>query len=324
MDEQEDITHFQSSFNGPFPFTHRRHRSSASRRQLRGGDADQDHVRRRARSAARRTFNHENMHQWWGDNVSEGDFNLTFFKEGMADARGVPLHGAQRGRRRGRPGRRPGSRFDTSMNNGFNGNYATASSSWTSAPSNPTVGSLSRPRTRTPGRARRTSRCGAKSSARAAGKRDEADPERVRRRQHHRAAARGRVPAVASGLDPRLLQCPARPVLPEMVRHGVSDRWREHVQQAGRSPARAERDGLRLRAGRPGHADRVQRLVHGRRVSDVAGLRRAGSHEDRLRRRPGHSAGCHHAVVRRGDDGGADPRLGGRSPRRSSATRTRP
>ncbi|MGI9006250.1 MAG: M1 family aminopeptidase [Streptosporangiaceae bacterium] len=27
---------------------------------------------------------HENMHQWWGDNVTEGSYNLTFFKEGLA------------------------------------------------------------------------------------------------------------------------------------------------------------------------------------------------------------------------------------------------
>ena len=24
------------------------------------------------------------MHQWWGDNVSEANYNLTFFKEGYA------------------------------------------------------------------------------------------------------------------------------------------------------------------------------------------------------------------------------------------------
>ena len=30
------------------------------------------------------TFHHENMHQWWGDNVSEANYNLTFFKEGLA------------------------------------------------------------------------------------------------------------------------------------------------------------------------------------------------------------------------------------------------
>ena len=30
------------------------------------------------------TLHHENMHQWWGDNVSEASYNLTFFKEGLA------------------------------------------------------------------------------------------------------------------------------------------------------------------------------------------------------------------------------------------------
>ena len=28
------------------------------------------------------TFHHENMHQWWGDNVSEDGSERTFFKEG--------------------------------------------------------------------------------------------------------------------------------------------------------------------------------------------------------------------------------------------------
>jgi hypothetical protein len=27
---------------------------------------------------------HENFHQWWGDNVSEGNFDMAFYKEGMA------------------------------------------------------------------------------------------------------------------------------------------------------------------------------------------------------------------------------------------------
>ena len=30
------------------------------------------------------TFNHENMHQWWGDNVSEANYDDTFYKEGFA------------------------------------------------------------------------------------------------------------------------------------------------------------------------------------------------------------------------------------------------
>ena len=29
-------------------------------------------------------FHHENMHQWFGDNVSEAGFSLTFWKEGWA------------------------------------------------------------------------------------------------------------------------------------------------------------------------------------------------------------------------------------------------
>ena len=30
------------------------------------------------------TLYHENMHQWWGDNVSESGYRMTFFKEGLA------------------------------------------------------------------------------------------------------------------------------------------------------------------------------------------------------------------------------------------------
>ena len=45
------------------------------------------------------TFNHENMHQWWGDNVTEANYNLTFFKEGMATL-GEYLFGARDGRDR--------------------------------------------------------------------------------------------------------------------------------------------------------------------------------------------------------------------------------
>jgi aminopeptidase N len=36
------------------------------------------------------TFVHENMHQWWGDNVSESNYNMTFFKEGLAPSDPTP------------------------------------------------------------------------------------------------------------------------------------------------------------------------------------------------------------------------------------------
>src|SRR5262249_48610659 len=83
MDTQDQITAFQTQFNGPFPF-----------------DADgviigipnasfeeemQTKITFAGGSISVGTFHHENMHQWWGDNVSEGNYNLTFFKEGYAD-----------------------------------------------------------------------------------------------------------------------------------------------------------------------------------------------------------------------------------------------
>jgi hypothetical protein len=82
MDLQPDITAFESQFNGAFPF-----RSDGvvigtpdasfeeemeSMITFAGGEIDTD------------TFYHENMHQWWGDNVSEADYRYTFYKEGMA------------------------------------------------------------------------------------------------------------------------------------------------------------------------------------------------------------------------------------------------
>ena len=66
------------------------------------------------------------MHQWWGDNVSEANYNLTFFKEGMATLRRVPV----RRPHRGRPPpaawtRRPATpRSTQSLVKQFNTNYA--------------------------------------------------------------------------------------------------------------------------------------------------------------------------------------------------------
>jgi hypothetical protein len=86
------------------------------------------------------TFNHENMHQWFGDNVSEGSFNLTFWKEGFA-VLGEYLATA----RTAAGGASSGAAFENSLLGRFNGtgNYGTSSSSfWTQAPSRPTVNSL--------------------------------------------------------------------------------------------------------------------------------------------------------------------------------------
>ena len=84
------------------------------------------------------------MHQWFGDNVSEAAFNLTFWKEGWATV-GEYLNTARNAANAaGGLGTPAGdAAFDTSLINRFNTNYGTTSNTfWTAAPSNPTVGNL--------------------------------------------------------------------------------------------------------------------------------------------------------------------------------------
>jgi hypothetical protein len=137
MDQQQDITDFQSQFNGPFPF--------ASDGVLVGippasfEEEMQTMITFAGGRIGLRTFNHENMHQWWGDNVSEGNFNLTFFKEGMATL-GEYLYVARNAESAaGGPGTAAGrAAFEQSLVNQFNANYASAGRFWTGAPSDPT------------------------------------------------------------------------------------------------------------------------------------------------------------------------------------------
>ncbi len=83
MDQQEDITHFQETFNGPFPFNADGVivgiPSASFEEEM------QTKITFAGGSISLGTFNHENMHQWWGDNVSENQYNLTYLKEGYAD-----------------------------------------------------------------------------------------------------------------------------------------------------------------------------------------------------------------------------------------------
>jgi hypothetical protein len=140
MDNQEDIVNFQQNFDGPWPMTTDGivvGTPSASFEEEMQGKIT---FAGGSIGPSLGTFNHENMHQWFGDNVSEASFNLTFWKEGFATlgeylttARGTP------------PGVTGGPAFEASLVSRFNGtgNYNTTSSSfWTTAPSNPTVGSL--------------------------------------------------------------------------------------------------------------------------------------------------------------------------------------
>src|SRR4051794_23020229 len=137
MNMQPDITAFESQFNGAFPF-----RSDgivigtpdASFEEemegmitFAGGEIDTD------------TLYHENMHQWWGDNVSEAGYRYTFYKEGMATL-GEFLYQARLAENAaGGPATAKGrAAFQASLVKQFNKTYASAKGFWTGAPSNPT------------------------------------------------------------------------------------------------------------------------------------------------------------------------------------------
>jgi hypothetical protein len=140
MDQQQDITDFQSQFNGPFPFT--------SDGVLVGipeagfEEEMQTMITFQGGSIGLRTFHHENMHQWWGDSVSEANYNLTFFKEGMARFGEYLFNARTAATAAGGMGTPSGdAAFDASLVNQFNLNYAN-NGLWTAAPSDPTPATL--------------------------------------------------------------------------------------------------------------------------------------------------------------------------------------
>ena len=103
MDNQEDIVGFQTLFNGAYPFTTAGvvvgipsasfEEEMQTKITFAGGTIGG------TTGTSLGTFNHESMHQWFGDNVSEAAFNLTFWKEGFATLGEYLCDGAQRGDR---------------------------------------------------------------------------------------------------------------------------------------------------------------------------------------------------------------------------------
>jgi aminopeptidase N len=79
---------------------------------------------------------HENFHQWWGDNVSEADFDMSFFKEGMATL-AVQLDGAHAAEQQaGGPSTTAGrAAFDRYLVIEFNSLYDVGPGAWQLAPS---------------------------------------------------------------------------------------------------------------------------------------------------------------------------------------------
>jgi hypothetical protein len=140
MRQQQDITDFQSHFNGRFPF----HTDGVvvGTPPASFEEEMQTMITFAGGSIGLDTFNHENMHQWWGDHVTEASFSMTFFKEGMATLGEYLFHARQAQAAAGGPQTAAGRKaFQSSLVQEFDHNYA-SSSLWAFAPSDPTPARL--------------------------------------------------------------------------------------------------------------------------------------------------------------------------------------
>ena len=137
MDQQQDITRFQSQFNGPYPFTSAGVLvglpDTAFEEEMQtmivfyDGTIDLD------------IFHHENMHQWWGDHVTEANYDMTFFKEGLATLGEYLFHARNAEAAAGGPATPAGrAAFEASLIHRFDSNYAKTGWLWRNTPSDPT------------------------------------------------------------------------------------------------------------------------------------------------------------------------------------------
>ena len=137
MNLQQNITEFESQFNGAYPFTSDGvligvpqasfEEEMETMITFAGGTIDTD------------VLYHENMHQWWGDNVTEGGYAQTFYKEGMATLAEFLFSARQAETKAGGPTTAKGrAAFQRSLVSTFTSVYKQAGGFWTIAPSNPT------------------------------------------------------------------------------------------------------------------------------------------------------------------------------------------
>jgi hypothetical protein len=136
MDQQEDITHFQERFNGPYPFTTDGVIIGVPNASFE--EEMQGKITFNGGQIGLTTFNHENMHQWWGDSVSESNFNETFFKEGFARLSEYLQAARTAANNAGGLDTPAGeAAFEASLVARFRTNYIASGTMWTRAPSNP-------------------------------------------------------------------------------------------------------------------------------------------------------------------------------------------
>ena len=136
MNLQQNITRFESQFSGPYPFTSDGvvigtppasfEEEMQTMITFAGGFINTD------------VLYHENMHQWWGDNVTEGGYQMTFFKEGMATLAEFLYAARLAEKAAGGPHTSKGRQaFQASLVHQFAAIYHSGKTFWTVAPSNP-------------------------------------------------------------------------------------------------------------------------------------------------------------------------------------------
>jgi hypothetical protein len=136
MNLQEDITNFESQFNGPYPFTSAGIIIGTPRASF--DEEMQTMIAFAGGTIGTSVLYHENMHQWWGDNVTEAGYTMTFFKEGLATFSQALYSARIAETAAGGPSTAAGrSAFEVSLVKQFDRVYARAGAFWDSAPSNP-------------------------------------------------------------------------------------------------------------------------------------------------------------------------------------------
>ncbi len=136
MDQQQDITDFESQFNGPFPFAS--DGVAVGTPPASFEEEMQTMITFAGGKIGLSTLYHENMHQWWGDHVTEGGYDMTFHKEGLATLAQYMYTARQAETAAGGPATAAGRQaFTNSLIAQFNTLYARTGSFWSAAPSNP-------------------------------------------------------------------------------------------------------------------------------------------------------------------------------------------
>jgi hypothetical protein len=137
MNLQQSITDFESTINGPYPFTSDGiiiGKPSASFEE-----EMQTMITFEGGSIGISVLYHENMHQWWGDHVTEAGYDMTFYKEGLATLAQAYYAALLAETAAGGPHTAAGKKaFEASLISRFNREYASGRNFWNRAPSNPT------------------------------------------------------------------------------------------------------------------------------------------------------------------------------------------